>query len=134
LHSSRRGAATLFLIICLAVLGVVCAAMCRAIALDERIGKHERCRAQAWWLAEAGLERALARLKSEPNYAGEVWSIAAADLGAADDAVVNIQVRSDAADGARREIVAVADYHTGTLAVRQTRTISINLEPKGNNP
>ncbi len=129
----RHGAATLLLILCLAVLGMVCGATYRAIALDERLARHERQRAQAWWLAEAGLQRALARLDSEPGFRGEVWSIDAAELGGSDGAIVNIQLRGDAADGRQREVVATAQYPAGANAVRQTRTIFWNSQPEGNN-
>lgn len=132
-RAPRRGAATLLLILCLAVLGMVCGATYRAIALDERLARHERQRAQAWWLAEAGLERAMARLASEPGFRGETWSIDAAELGESDGAIVNIQVRGDAADVRQREVVVTAQYPAGAGAVRQTRTVFWSSQPEGNN-
>ena len=130
----RRGAATLLLILCLAVLGMVCGATYRVIALEERLARHERQRAQAWWLAEAGLERAVAQLERDAAYRGETWSIDAAELGGSDGAYVDIQVRGDTALGPSREVVATAHSPAGSAAVRQTRTIQWNSQPKGNNP
>ena len=133
-HSSHSGVATLFLIICLAVLGVVCAAMCRAIALEEHLARHERQRAQAWWLAEAGVERAVARLTADPGYTGEQWSLDAAQLGGQASATVAIEVRRAAAEGDERGIVAVAEIPVGTNTIRQTRTITWKVDPQGTNP
>lgn len=132
-HASR-GVATLFLIICLAVLGVVCAAMCRAIALEERLARHERQRTQAWWFAEAGVERAIARLAADPGYAGEQWSLDAAQVAGQERAIVNIDVRRAAAERNERQIVVVAESPVGAVTLRQTRSITWNIHPQGTNP
>jgi type II secretory pathway component PulK len=132
-RGARRGAATLVLILCLAVLGIVCGATYRAIAFDERLARHERQRAQAWWLAEAGLERAIAQLERDANYQGETWSIDASQLEGLGGATVNIQVRGDRSDGPQREVVAQAGYPVGAGAVRQTRTILLNSQTEGSN-
>jgi Tfp pilus assembly protein PilX len=113
---------------------MVCGATYRVIALEERLARHERQRTQAWWLAEAGLERAIAQLQLDAAYRGETWSIDAAELGRSDGALVEIQVRGDAALGPSREIVATAHYPAGSAATRQTRTIQWNSQPEGNNP
>lgn len=133
-RAPRRGAATLLLILCLAVLGMVCGATYRVIALEERLARHERQRAQAWWLAEAGLERAVAQLQLDAAYRGETWSIDAAEFGGSGGALVEIQVRGDAALGPAREVVATAHFPADAAATRQTRTISWNSQPEGNDP
>ncbi|MGD9646189.1 MAG: hypothetical protein AB7U73_10800 [Pirellulales bacterium] len=130
----RRGATTIFLVVSLAVLGVVCAATFQAIALRQRLARHEQYRDQAWWLAEAGLERALARLQVEPSYTSETWHISATELGGASDALVTVQVHAVGEESGRREVVAVADYPVGAGAVRQTRRLSLKQQPEGNHP
>ena len=65
---------------------------------------------QALWLAEAGVERAAARLAADPKYAGETWTISAAELAGGDGAVVRIEVKAIADRPERRSVRVEADY------------------------
>jgi len=85
-------------------------------------------RLQADWLAESGLERAVARLASKPDYKGEAWNIAAAELASSDDARVEIRVTEVAGGEAARQVTVVADYPADP--VRRLRvTKELNLSP-----
>ena len=66
-------------------------------------------RLQADWLAESGLERAAARLAAKPDYKGEIWNIAAAELSGP-RARVEIRVNDVAGREAARRVTVVADY------------------------
>jgi hypothetical protein len=65
---------------------------------------------QAQELAQAGLERAAARLAGDAAYAGEVWQISAAELGRSETAAVTIEVEPVADRPARRHATVLVDY------------------------
>ena len=65
---------------------------------------------QAQWLAEAGVERAAARLSADANYRGETWTISAKELAGANDGAVRINVEKDAGRANRRRVSVEADY------------------------
>jgi type II secretory pathway component PulK len=82
---------------------------------------------QAGWLAEAGLERAAARLASQADYSGETWTISAGNLGGNDGGVVRIRV--EAVDGKpnRRSVHVEADYPDHPqYRVRETRQATMD--------
>ena len=65
---------------------------------------------QAQWLAEAGVERAVARLAANADYAGETWNIPAEELAGGEAAVVRIHAETIADQPDRRAIHVEADY------------------------
>jgi hypothetical protein len=69
-------------------------------------------RAQADWLAEAGLNRAAARLQRQPAYTGETWDVARADLA---DVPGRVEIRivpdpTAPLDSQRKQATVTADY------------------------
>lgn len=67
--------------ICLLVLGLIAGVLVKlGVAYRDQVRTEER-RLQAEWLAEAGVDRALARLAADAGYAGESWEIPADALG-----------------------------------------------------
>ena len=82
----------------------------RQALAERRAIEMSRSGLQALWLAEAGLERAAARLAADPKYAGETWTISAAELAAGDGAVVRIEVKAIADRPERRSVRVEADY------------------------
>jgi hypothetical protein len=115
----------------LVVLGVISVLVLNwmrgAIARRGQVREADE-RLQAEWLAEAGLERAAARLAAKADYAGEVWSIGAAELGGPDGGRVEIHVVPLTDRPAARHVSVVADYPADP--VRQSRvTKELNLEP-----
>lgn len=76
-----RGLTTVAVLICLLVIGLISGVLVKlGVAYRDRVRTEER-RLQAEWLAEAGVDRALARLASNADYAGERWEIPAESLG-----------------------------------------------------
>ena len=73
---------------------------------------------QAEWLAQAGLDRALARLASSAGYAGESWVLAPRDLGLPEApaaqpgkaALVSIKIEKPPGAPERRLIKVQADF------------------------
>jgi type II secretory pathway component PulK len=96
--------------VCLIIVTLVAGAVLK-VALSQRDqtrGAEQRLQAQ--WLTEAGIQRALARLSAEPNYAGEIWEIPPRDLDSSDGARVAITVARAPGDGRNRHVRVQADY------------------------
>lgn len=84
----RRGGAALVALVCLSVIGVVVVGLLRVSKARADQVRLIEWRCQADWLVEAGLERAAARIKADPTYEGETWSIPAESLGRRSASVV----------------------------------------------
>lgn len=68
---------------------------------------------QADWLAAAGIDRALAKLKQSPDYNGETWRVPADELSDTAAAEVVIQIE-DSNLFNQRKITAQANYPLDT--------------------
>ena len=121
----RRGMLAIGVLVCLIVLTLIAGAILRTGAAQREEGRSRERRLQAEWLAEAGLQRALARLDVDPGYSGETWDIDARELDSADAATVTIAVERTAGDAKLRTIRARADYpRDPPRRVRCTRKIT----------
>jgi hypothetical protein len=123
---------------------LVCFALAAAyflLVVQQSVGERKTIDAsfsslQAAWLAEAGVERAAARLAADAKYAGETWPIAASELAGeaagkdnAADAVVRIRVAAVEGKPNRRTVTVEADYPTDDVRrSRQTKQIIIDRE------
>jgi Tfp pilus assembly protein PilX len=124
----RRGAFIVVVVVCLALAGMILASLLKMALLHERQLGYEQARLQAAWLADSGLDRAAIRLAGKPDYAGETWNIAAAQLGGPEGAVVVIRVQKDETRNERRAIVVEAVYPAqGPHQARLTRQATIIL-------
>ncbi len=109
-NNRRRGLVLLF------VLAVIAVATVRMVTLARTmVSAREELQTQSWqlqagWLARSGLQRAAARLKQRPDYAGETWKVSADEIGGRDGAVVRIDVAPLADQPGRRRVRVVADY------------------------
>ena len=133
----RRGAILVVVLVCLAVATAISVVVVRQTAMERRAVQMNQRSLQALWLAEGGIERAVARLAADPKYAGETWIIPANELAAGDAgkrgqspfagtaqrvlrtngdcplfpcAVVRIQVETIAGQPERRSVHVEADY------------------------
>jgi hypothetical protein len=78
---SRRGLTTVAVLVCLVIILLISGVLLKiGVAHRDRVRAIERS-LQAEWLAQAGLDRAVARLASSAGYAGETWALAPRDLG-----------------------------------------------------
>jgi len=134
----RRGLTTVAVLICLLVLGLICGVLVKlGVAYRDRVRTEER-RLQAEWLAEAGVDRALARLARDPEYAGESWEIPADALALATSqrpekgpaAVVAIEVGRAEDQGGGWIVRARADYPPAPpRRVRASREVVVSKTP-----
>jgi hypothetical protein len=105
-------------LVCLVIVTLISGALLRlGIAHRDQVRAQER-RIQAEWLAQAGLDRARARLAASANYPGENWQLTAADLGLAPAgsdrgpaaALVVIKVEQPVSSPDQRLIKVQADF------------------------
>ncbi|MBL8849427.1 MAG: hypothetical protein JNG89_07075 [Planctomycetaceae bacterium] len=75
----RQGAALVVALICLLLVSMLSAVLIRTALAQRDQLQRDAWQLQAEWLAQAGLERALVRLGSDPAYTGETWQTAAGD-------------------------------------------------------
>jgi type II secretory pathway component PulK len=105
-----RGMTAVAVLVCLIIMTMITGAILKvSLAQRDQLRAQER-RLQAEWLAESGIQRALARLDTEPDYRGETWEISARDLDSSEAARVMITVESVAENQGQRQVRAQADY------------------------
>jgi len=117
-RTSRRGLTTVAVLICLVVILLISGVLLKiGVAHRDRVRAMEQS-LQAEWLAQAGLDRAEARLASSAGYAGETWALAPRDLGLTEAgggepkraALVSIKVEKPPGAPERRLIKVQADF------------------------
>lgn len=107
---TRRGAVLIMALVCLALIAALGGTLLRWAALEHKLLRSQEQASQARWLAEAGLERAAARLARDAGYTGETWEIAPADLPSAEAARVRLSVTPVAGQDERRSIEVDVEY------------------------
>lgn len=124
----RRSATVLICVLaCLVVVTGISAAMIKSALTARKAVRQERARAQAMFLLEAGIQRAVARLTRDADYQGESWRLPAEVLGGMDTALVEIAV-SEASD-ASSTVAVTAQYPADSpLGVRRSYTFTISNE------
>jgi hypothetical protein len=126
-RKERRGVLTVAALVCLLVVMLIAAGVLRLVRSERGLLENEERRLQADWLVESGLERALARLGTEPAYRGETWSLPAEDLGGAAAAVVTVTVEPGPRAG-ERLLRVQADYpRDAALRVRAHRDVVVGV-------
>jgi|GEM_PF-1945511 Tfp pilus assembly protein PilX len=73
LKPARRAAVIVFAMVVLLVLSLLGGELVRTMVSAHRQAIRQDRETQCLWLAEAGLDRALAQLQSNSAYAGETW-------------------------------------------------------------
>jgi hypothetical protein len=120
-------------LVCFVVASLLLVSWLKTIALERQQARAAGDRLQAEWLAEAGLDRAAARLAEKPDYAGETWKISAEELSARDAAAVEIHVTMAADHPDRRTVDVVADYPVEPMhRARASKQIIVDLGKTNN--
>lgn len=102
------GVILLIVLLCLAIAGVMSVVVLKQIVVERNAIEDNCRRLQAIWLAEAGVERAAARLAADPTYTGETWNLAQKDI--AGSGVVKIAVGTVAGHVEQHSIRVEAAY------------------------
>ena len=125
----RRGLTLVASLVCLLVASLLCAALIKKAHTQRVLVRSAEHQAQAEWLAESGLERAVGRLTVDRAYPGETWSIPSDVLGNQGAGVVRIVI-SSVDEPTARKIRVEADYPSGDESrARQSRTLIVDLGP-----
>jgi hypothetical protein len=125
----RGGAILVVVIVCLAAAAGVIVLVAKQAAAERHVMLRNYRSLQALWLAEAGVERAAARLVADAKYAGETWDIPAKELANDGGAVVRIQVSPIADQPERRLLRVEADYpDTPECRCRQTKQTIVDRD------
>ncbi len=125
----RRGAVLVMALACLVMAAAISVVVVRQIAMERRAAQMNQRSLQALWLAEAGVERAAARLAADAKYAGETWIIPARELAAGESAVATIHVETIPGRPERRSVRVEADYaDAADFHCRQAKRIVVNRD------
>ena len=106
----RAGAILAMVLASLLVASLLGLALIKTVLVHHRqmqvISRQQQC----FWLAEAGVQRALQRLAKTSDYGGEKWEVAADALGDAQPAVVTIEIGKVAGADDTRELRVEARF------------------------
>lgn len=116
-------------LVCLIIITMIAGAALKiGLARRQELREQEH-RLQAEWLAEAGIQRGLARLASDARYDGETWEISGRELDSPDSALVTITVERPPGDAEHANIRAKADYpRDQSRRARETRSVRFTLK------
>jgi type II secretory pathway component PulK len=106
--NQRRGVVMIVVIVCVVVATVICGLLLKMAVLGRETADAQHRSEQARWLAEAGIERAAARLAADARYSGETWTLPPAELPRGGQ--VRIAVETPPGTPARRLVRVVAQY------------------------
>ena len=119
----RRGAVLVAAMVCVLILALMSAALLRTVSLAREQSRSEARRMQAECLADAAVERAVARLRADPKFEDEKWDIAADELQATAPATVAIHIEST--DGGWKVRIQADFPSDATLRARALREIEL---------
>jgi len=127
--SQRRGmvlaAALVVFLLCTAM---VCTLLQGVINHERQVRDHRQLD-QARWLADAGIDRAIAQVRQSDAYRGETWKVSADELGGIADGKVTITVQAVDEHLGELRVTAQADYPDDDVhRVRQSRETTIHLK------
>jgi len=75
IHRRRRGGGLIVAMVTLLVVTSLMGSVIRSLLVEMRQGRQAAAELQAYWLAEAAIVRAAARLRSSSDYSGETWNV-----------------------------------------------------------
>lgn len=126
---ARRGAALVMTLVAITVLTIIGGALVRLAVVETKTVDVQQRERQARRLAEAGVARAAAQLKADPEYHGETWSLTGASALAGKPAQVTIEISEISDKPGWRRITAAADYPSDSAVrarKRQTAEFEVN--------
>jgi type II secretory pathway component PulK len=131
----RRGAVLLMALVCVTLLILFGASLVKLALMERNLLQSQQQTSQARRLAEAGFERAAARLATDRDYQGETWSLSGDEAVAGRPAAVTIRVSAVSGGPDRRRIEIQADYPSDTAArARKSMQGEFNLASTGDVP
>ena len=106
----RAGAILAMVLASLLVASMLGLALIKTVLVHHRQMRVMSRQQQCFWLAEAGVQRAVLRLADSSDYGGEKWEVSADALPDARPAVVTIEIGKVAGSADRRELRVEARF------------------------
>jgi Tfp pilus assembly protein PilX len=127
----RRGAVLIMVLVALGLVALLGGALVSLAGMEQEVLAARERECQAHWLAEAGIDRAIARLAADAAYAGDSWSLANEELAGRGPASVTVQVESLAGSPSRRLLTVEAVFPTDSAKrARSMKHLELEL-PQG---
>ncbi len=128
---ARCGAILAMVLVSLLVASLLGLALVQTVLIHHRqtrlLGRQQQC----FWLAEAGVQRALAGLAATADYSGETWEVSAEILGTERSAVVMIEVSRPADSTETRQIRVEARFpDEPTQRIASLRELVVSIPPQ----
>lgn len=125
-HTNRHGMALLVVIVLIGLFAALCQTLTLLVAMQHRQAFHHADQAQVHRLADAGLLRAVARLRHDSNWSGETWQLV---LSTGEPVVVQLRIQP-AKGGTLLQAEAVLTTSRGrTLKSNQSLTLAMLPRP-----
>ncbi len=125
----RRGAVLAAALVEFVVASAILFAVLQDVVRHHRQLMTGRQQIQTQWLAQAGVDRAIAQVRKSPEYRGETWRIPSDELDGASPAQVTIHLNSIADHPDDLHLSVVAEYPTDSIHNSlQTRESTIHLK------
>lgn len=106
--NQRRGAVLAIVLVSLLVAAMLGAGLIKTLVIHRQQMRVLASQQQSFWLAEAGVQRAVRHLEETPDYEGETWEVPAEVLGASRTAQVTVDIsKTNDQAGVREVRVAV---------------------------
>ena len=106
----RGGLALMVVLVALAIISAIGMSLLKSAISQHRQVARDVLVVQSRWLAESGIDRAAALLKTDEKAAGFQWSVPAEQLGGRHAAKVTIEIKPVENAPQRRQIVAATEY------------------------
>ena len=128
-HDGRRaGTVIVIFMVSLAMLSMTAAALVRVTLLQRSMVRNNELRIQSEWLFQSAVVRASSELKSNVEYNGEEWNIAAESLGQTFDAVAKISIEAvDGKTNERRALITVIYPPDAAERATVSRSVTISM-------
>lgn len=129
--SDRRGVFTVGVILVIIVVATLVMAFTRSLIAQGRADRVRRNHRQAAWLAEAGLDRAVAKSQADAQYRGETWRLADDQIEGGADVLIEVETVNDNTQSLR--VVARFPISSRTPATAEA-TLELNPSNSGEKP
>jgi hypothetical protein len=127
-YRRRAGTVIVIFMVSLAMLSMTAAALVRVSSLQRSMVRNNELRIQSEWLFQSAVVRASSALKSNAEYSGEEWNIAAESLGQSFEAVAKISIEAvDGKTNERRASIVVIYPPDEAERATVSRSVTISL-------
>jgi Tfp pilus assembly protein PilV len=115
----RRGLTAVAVLVCLLIITMISGALLKVGVAHRDFVRSQERKLQAEWLAQSGIERALARLAAQSDYTGETWKLAPRDLNLSEP---------DSASSGPAALVRIAVERPGSAGAAPQRLIKVKAD------